>query len=99
MKRLLLVGLFVADARATVQEYVRRLGLREVGSRSANEGGTTECVLLAGAQDPPWVAVFSHRGLPREIKGHDSDVSDGLQWLVYLTDRYAEEAGQLLAIG
>lgn len=95
LKELVLLGVYVDDAAAVARDYVDRLSMREIASfASSNERGRTTCIVMAGSDKPPWLALFSGSGdsIAKQMR---ADKPPGLHQLVYLTDTYAGDLAWL----
>ena len=88
-KELVLLGVYVHDALATAKHYATKLSMRELAlHRVETERGVSDCVVMAGSDKPPWVAVFSGRGSESVAARLLGERPPGLHQLVYLTDEY-----------
>jgi len=100
-KRLLLLGVHVEQAaEGLASEYARTLGMHVVSTaRRETPKGTTDAVVMAGAEVMPYLGVFSGKG-PASAANRVLDVfAPGLTRLVFLTDEYARDAAWLRARG
>lgn len=99
-KRLLLLGVHGEAAHAMAAEYTHKLGMHQVVEhRREGPDGTSDGVIMAGAEILPYLAVISGKG-PASAASRILDLyAPGVSRLVYLTDDYERDVTWLRGRG
>ncbi|WP_394826736.1 hypothetical protein [Pendulispora albinea] len=95
-KTLVLLGVYVEDAVATARDYEERLSMRRIAEHFIRtESATSECIIMAGSDEPPWVVIFSGQGKESIAARIVAERGVGLHRLVYLTAEYDRDLAWL----